>query len=144
LISPLKEGANPRNYNDTIITSKTFYGVNLIENKKLQERLISNDLNDLIGGDQIETVLMSNNKGRTIKLYDNPYHSINIINMNISKYYLFKCFVNYLFKPKSEIFIPIINEFNAMTSLETDILKIGIQIRVGDWYWNNPHQTVDL
>ena len=144
LIEPLKEGASPRNYNDTIISSNKFYGVNLIEHKKLQEKLVTSNLLDIIGGSNVQTVMMSNNKGRIIKLYDNPFYKTQISNMNISKYDLFHCFVSYLFKPKSEIFIPILNEFNAMTTIDDSILKIGIQIRVGDWYWNNPHQSVDL
>lgn len=42
-------GANPRNYNSTVLDSKRYHAVNTIENKKMQETLIYTNLRQFLG-----------------------------------------------------------------------------------------------
>eukprot|EP01036_Dinobryon_divergens_P031872 gene31872-41357_t len=89
--------------------------------------------------EEYQTVLMSVNKGRVLKMFDNPHHIHRIQSLNMSKGAAFGCIVDFLFAPHPHIFLPLLREFD-----EDEVLKIGIQVRVGDWYWSNTQHTVDL
>jgi len=148
LVEPLIEGAQPRNYNESILQTKQYNAVNTIEQKGLQDMLLHSNLTQFLGEDY-QTVFLSLNKGRVLKIYDNPCHKDDINRFNMSKRHTFGCFVDFLFKPRPEIFLPVFKQFDIMTSksianAKDDVLKIGIQIRVGDWYWTNTQHHVDL
>eukprot|EP01035_Chromulina_nebulosa_P029929 gene29929-39730_t len=83
------------------------------------------------GHDEYQTVLMSVNKGRVLKMFDNPHHIHRIQSLNMSKGAAFGCIVDFLFAPHPHIFLPLLREFDVMTAhssnKEDEVLKIGIQ-----------------
>ena len=42
-------GADPRNYNESVLNSKAFNAVNTIENRRLQDMMINSDLKTFLG-----------------------------------------------------------------------------------------------
>jgi hypothetical protein len=136
LIEPLKDSAQIKNYNETIISSKKYYAVNTIGDIRLQDRLLRQDLS-LIMGTDAETTLMVINRGKTIRMFENEHYTEQTWNkMKLNPYIAFGCLLNYFLQPKSEIFLPVYDQFMAMSSLDPTVLKISIQIRTGDHTWN--------
>ena len=88
-----------------------------------------------------KTVLMISNRGKTIHMYNNRFHQQQLQEMGMTRYSTFGCLVNFLLQPKSEIFLPFLPEFKAMTDRDPSVLKISIQIRVGDSVWDSAAST---
>ena len=42
-------GADPRNYNESVLSSKAFNAINTIENRKLQDMMVNSDLKSFLG-----------------------------------------------------------------------------------------------
>ena len=42
-------GADPRNYNESVLSSKEFNAINTIENRKLQDMMVNSDLKTFLG-----------------------------------------------------------------------------------------------
>ena len=72
-------------------------------------------------------MLMSVNKGRVLKMFDNPHHIHRIQSLNMSKGAAFGCIVDFLFAPHPHIFLPLLREFDVMTAhrsiIESYLLK---------------------
>jgi hypothetical protein len=63
--------------------------------------------------------------------------------MGLSPHTAFGCLTNFMLVPKSSIFTPLAEQFLTMADLNPDILKISIQIRVGDATWSSPSSIED-
>ena len=135
LIEPLREKANPNNYNSTILESKKYYAVNTIENIRLQDSFLRQDIVQILGGADIETTMLVSNRGKTIRIFENSNYIQKLEYMKLNPYTAFGCLVNYIIQPKKEIFLPIYEQFEKITIPDPKILKISIQIRTGDQIW---------
>jgi hypothetical protein len=146
LIEPLKFQARNRNYNQSILDTKEYFAVNTIDDFRLQDKLLRRDLNEVLGGlNEFKTVFLSSNRGKTIRIFENDNHNKVLKEMGLTPYNAFGCLVNYLLKPKEDIFIPVLEEYKKMTSTDTNTLKITIQIRVGDWLWTSTdHNSLNV
>ena len=142
LIEPLNEKANPRQYNQTVLDSKQFYAVNTINDIKLQDSTLRKDLNVILGGDA-QTTMMVGNRGKTIRLFENSFVNKRLVeDMALNPHTLFGCLINYMMQPKREIFLPVYDQFEKMSKIDPQVLKVSIQIRAGDHVWaNNNHDA---
>jgi hypothetical protein len=145
LIEPLKEKANPKNYNDTVLASKEYFAVNTIENIRLQDSFLRQDLVPILGGDARTTLLVSN-RGKTIRMFENQHYVQRLQDMKLNPYTAFGCLLNYLVQPKPQIFLPMYDQFVQMTEPNPAVLKISIQVRAGDSVWGSntgPHNAAE-
>lgn len=140
LIEPLREKASHRQYNESIISKGEFFAINTINDIKLQDRFLRQDLNKELGSS--ENVMIVMNRGKTIRMFENSYHRDDLTKMGLTPDTAFGCIANFLFEPKPEIFAPFLTELGMLK--EKNVLKIGIQIRAGDSYLMNNHHTADL
>lgn len=140
ILEPLKFKANPRNYNSSVLGSHDYYAVNTIDDYKLLDRLLRFDLNEIMNK-EAWTTLISINRGKTIRMFENQNHIARLSATGLTSATAFGCIVNYLIKPKPEIFLPVVNQLHTMASLTSNILKIGIQIRTGDRTMGNSHRA---
>jgi len=144
LIVPLKENAHPRQYNQSVLDSKSYFAVNSINRVRKEEALAFQDAAKLLGGDAITTFLITN-RGKTIRMFDNPARSKRIEELGLNTMTLFGCLVNYAIQPKREIFLPVFDQFEKMSRFDSKVLKISIQVRAGDHVWvNNTQYTTQV
>eukprot|EP01038_Epipyxis_sp_PR26KG_P013298 gene13298-17817_t len=156
IIEPLKfDAKSPRNYDQLILEKHEHYAINMMEDMKMVNMFTVRNLNDLLSINS-SIIFITTTRGRTIKMIDNTFHHSQLQQMGLNKYNIFRCLFNYLMQPKPHIFLPVYNQFIEMTnniyqkysmkssSLVTNptnptdkVVIIGIQIRVGDGYWNN-------
>jgi hypothetical protein len=142
LIEPLKYRALIRNYNDSILQSGMFYGVNTIEDLPLQDRLLREKL-DTIAQANSTFVLMSNNRGKTIRMFENHNYRLRLSRYGLNPDNAFGCILNFLMAPKPQIFAPFYPQLMTMSNMS--ILRIGIQIRAGDQLlMSNGNHTVNI
>lgn len=143
LIEPLKYKASVRNYNQTVLDSKQYFGVNTIDDIKLQDKLLRQDINLILGGADVVDSMVAINRGKTIRIFENSHHKDQLLGYGLTANNAFGCVFDFIFKPKPEIFVPIIPQLQRFQSKNT--LRIGIQIRAGDWYlFTNGQHTVAL
>lgn len=135
LLEPLKLMAPIRNYNESVLQSKEYYAVNLLDDWRFQDKLIRGNLTELMGG-EARTTLMVSNRGKTIRMFENPYYA-GKLRKRLTPHTAFGCCVNYLLQPKPEIFLPFKDQFAVMAATDPAVLKISVQIRVGDWSWDD-------
>ena len=141
LLEPLKLKVDRRNYNESVLASKEYWAVNTLDDWRFQDRLIREDLSVLMGGDT-QTTLMVSNRGKTIRMFENLHYQHRLTKIGLTPYTAFGCMTNYLIQPRPEIFLPVAKQFEFMSRNQSDVLKISIQVRVGDWAWaDKDHQT---
>ena len=126
-----------RDYTFDITMTRKFLAFNTIEDHRMQYKLTHGNIRSAIPH-EYETVMMTMNRGKTIEILDNPYHTDELHRLGLTKENAFGCMINFLLQPRPQIFLPIANEFIQMATKSTKLLKIGIQIRIGDIAW---HQT---
>lgn len=145
LVDPLLENAETRQYNDSVLDKKEYFAVNTINNIGLQDMLIDKNLTEVLGGSS-STVMMSMNRGKTVRLSENPTHGQELLSHGLDPYNTFGCLTNYLLKPRREILdlVPAIVEKMTYTDSNNNILKISIQIRDGDQVFRGLHSEVNL
>ncbi len=144
LIEPLMHKAKVRNYNDTVLASKKYFAVNTIDDWKLQDKFLRQNLNDLIGRD-VETTLLVINRGKTIRMFENTNHVEKLKHTGLTQNNAFGCIATYLLQPRLENFQLVPSEmFMSMTDPSDSVLKIAIQIRAGDWYLENSKHDIDI
>lgn len=145
LIEPLKHKASVRNYNESVLESKKYFAVNTLDDFRLQDRLLRGNLTDILGGSNIETVLMVTNRGKTIRMFENQnYVKYLTDHMGLNPSTAFGCLANYLIQPKPKIFLSAFSEFSNLTNPDPSVLKIAIQIRTGDSSLENIQHSIDL
>jgi len=143
LIEPLHEKAGNRNYNKSVLDSKKYYAVNTINDYRLQDALLRQDLSGLMGGTDVRTTLMVGNRGKTIRMFENEHYSKFLKSTGMTPYTLFGCLTNYIIQPKKEIFLPVAEQFLRMTDPDPKVLKISIQIRTGDGTWDENDANIN-
>lgn len=146
MIDPLRHKANPRNYNSSVLESRKFFAVNTIDDFRLQDRLLRGNLNELMGSDA-QTTLIAINRGKTIRMFENQNHVEQLKAMGLTPETAFGCMVNFLLKPKPDVFLPVIAQLEtlgAASAVDSKVLKIGIQIRTGDHSMAQPDRKVDV
>lgn len=164
LIEPLKYKATTRNYNESVLASGLYYGVNTIDDIRLQDRFLRQDIEEIVGGKDVLTSFVSINRGKTIRIHENSHYADRLKNMGLTDYNTFGCMVNYLLKPKPEIFLPVMNQYNGLmrpissSAVATTVatiaaaadssskavpppLVIGIHIRMGDAHHDKTHHV---
>lgn len=145
LTAPLVVNATQRNYNTSYLLLQKHNAVNTIENDKLLTVLTSSDLYSQLG--DAETVLLSTNRGRTIVMFENRFHALQLYRMELNRYTAFGCLFRYLMEPRPEIFLSVQDIFMKMTNRnrhKRTVLRIAIQIRIGDEALaNNPTVAID-
>lgn len=83
-----------------------------------------------LGHENVQTIFAASNRGRIVRLFDNPYHRSQLFRMGLHPRTAFRCLFNFLFSPSYAILEAMSREFLALESPDT--LKIAINIRVGD------------
>lgn len=79
----------------------------------------------------VENVLWVSNRGATYPLMSNPYHRSQLWQYGLTSENAFMCGFFYLCKPNSALTALYEPYWKVMS--DPDTLKIGIQVRVGDW-----------
>lgn len=131
-LEPLRETAVVRNYNLSIQESHSYYAVNLISDNRLYDNLLRNGCPFLHASESRDTVFTVNNRGRIGRMFENPAYKERLIQMGLTPRTAFGCLLNYLIQPRPEIFLPVFDQFTAMTDPDPGVLKISIHIRAGD------------
>lgn len=141
ITDPLHEGANPKQLSEEIIQQGHYYAMNLI-GRDLKELYETTNINETLTKN--EQVFISSNHGISIKLFSNSIYAEKLKSFGFTKDNIFGCSIQYLFKPKMEIFQPIQTELQLVSSnIEANNLVIGIQIRVGDRTWESNRNQQD-
>ena len=125
VLEPLLENAALRQFNDSVFPH-AFAAVNLIGSRS--DEMFDGDL--LMHHSVARVILVSTNRGRTVRLFDHPSFTEALEGTGLSADTAFGCFVNYLFKPLSEDFEHLQPQHSLANNQE--LIKIGIQVRVGD------------
>ena len=121
------------------------------------------DLNTLPvdGGGDKPVLFMASNRGRVFRLFDNPHHRRKMFDMGLRPETAFACGFRFLFAPNGmtrdetgwqlaeEHLLPghfpdDDEEEEKALELAQDVLRIGIQIRVGDFVFNKPGKAQAL
>jgi hypothetical protein len=122
---PLK--APDKQYNSSILASKEYYAINLLDDTEYQDKILHERWDELMGG-EAKTTLIVSNRGKTIKMFENKYHRAQLFNWGLSNYNAFGLLSSSLLRPKDEIFIPVYETFKRVTDSDPKLLKIGIQV----------------
>jgi hypothetical protein len=139
VIEPLKYKAKIRNFNESILSTGLYNAVNTIEDYRLLDRLLRENLEDLMHR-TAATTFLAINRGKTIRMFENKHHVDKLTKMGLKPETAFGCFVNYLIKPNSTIFTHFpASTFQLLATPSPTILKIGLQIRAGDRYMGMDH-----
>lgn len=93
-----------------------------------QKVLYHSNLSLAIGAS--ETVFVFADRGGTVRLFDNPYHRKQLIQLGMRPDTLHGCVMDFLFRPKRNILDSLAPTTARLPAAEG--LTIGIQIRVGD------------
>ena len=80
--------------------------------------------------DHTQTLYAGSNRGRIVRLFDNPYHRSQLFRMGLRPETAVRCAFDFLFSPTDQLKKAMSREFSILKSDE--ILKISINIRVGD------------
>eukprot|EP01036_Dinobryon_divergens_P032402 gene32402-41978_t len=145
LMQPLSPDASirgGRDYSMTVMMSREYLAFNTIEDHRMQYKLTNRNILYAIPS-YYKTVMMSMNRGKTIAIMDNPNHKKDLESLGLSKQNVFGCIVNFLLQPLPQIFLPLKDEIFHMSDRSDSgrkVLKIGIQIRIGDDSWGDHHR----
>lgn len=83
-----------------------------------------------VGHDNVTTVVVASNRGRVWDLFDNPFSRQALMDMGLRPDTAIACAFSYLFRPRQEVKALYADTWKTMA--DPSILKIGIQIRLGD------------
>ena len=138
-----------------------FGSMYLINNKS--DFFATKDLNTLPldGGADKPVLFMASNRGRVFRLFDNPHHGRKLFDMGLRPETAFACGFRFLFAPNAmtrdetgwqlaeEYLLPgnfpdDDDEQEKSLAFAEDVLRIGIQIRVGDFVFNAPGKAQAL
>jgi hypothetical protein len=135
VLDVLKDKANPRNYNSSVLSVGEYNAVHTLNDYKLLDKFLRQDINEVFGGDKFRNVMFLMNRGKTIRLFENTHYSKRLTEeMQLTPDTAFGCICNFIIQPRPEIFssstmAPILQKLTTPDPLE---LKIAIQIRAGD------------
>jgi hypothetical protein len=121
--------------------NKSHPGGNFLFDGTFEKSLIVNAIGDgefLLSKQTIDTIQVANltdlyvvsNRGRTISMFDKPFLKKKLTSMGLTKSSAFGCALRYLFRPRPEVFVPLLPTLQTLTLPDT--LKIAIHIRTHD------------
>ena len=100
-------------------------------NSSLDALLLMGDVRQQPRGHaDVPVVVVATNRGRVVRLFDNPHHADQLRAFGLRPDTGPACAFHYLFRPRREVMRAFAREFAALA--DGDVLKIGIHIRVGD------------
>ena len=91
--------------------------------------LMDETINRLDDGNFTELYVVSN-RGRTISMFEKPSLKKKLSKLGLTKSSAFGCALRFLFRPRPEVFIPLLPTLDALTL--PGIIKIAIHIRTHD------------
>lgn len=141
LLDPLRDNAANRYYDQATLAQGKYYAVNTINQYKLQDAFLRQDINNLLGNSY--NIFISINRGKTIRIFENDHYKQKLASMGLLPYTAFGCMVHYLFTPRPEIFVPVLPQLHSLIhhsyprsvasgNDKVASLRIGIHIRTGD------------
>jgi len=96
----------------------------------------SGNLSELAGDKEV--ILMSLNRGASLRLFDNPFHAEQLYSMGLTPDNAFGCAMEFLFHPA-----PVVMELiEPGLKILRSAISIGIHIRVGDHVFETLDSTV--
>jgi hypothetical protein len=164
IIEPLQHKAKARNYNSSILETKKYYAVNTIDDWKLQDKFLRQDISQILGK-EFQTTFIAMNRGKTIRVFENTHYQKQLAETGMNPSNCFGCVVEFLIQPKPSVFLSVYNEFLLMRDLtasyyasysssplieedkkkmKKNTLVIAIQIRTGDENLSNEQHTLQL
>lgn len=78
----------------------------------------------------ISNIYVVSNRGRSIAMFDHPYLKYKLSKLGLKKSTAFGCALRYIFKPRPEIFLPILPTLETL--VKPNVIKIAIHIRTHD------------
>ena len=104
------------------------------------ELLLTGDVRlNPIGHANVSAVVIASNRGRVWELFDNPHHKKTLLEYGIRPETAISCAFRYLFRPRREVKDMFRTTWAALG--DSQVLKIGIHIRVGDSALRNDTNT---
>ena len=104
------------------------------------ELLLTGDVRlNPIGHANVSAVVIASNRGRVWDLFDNPHHKKTLLQYGIRPETAISCAFRYLFRPRRVVKDMFRTTWTALG--DAQVLKIGIQIRVGDNVLKNDTNT---
>jgi hypothetical protein len=94
--------------------------------------LLSEEFSEIVLNRSYEWVYICSNRGITIPAFSLPEYNRRLSQYGLTTSTTFGCALNYLFKPKPEIFVPLLPIMREMAKPERRGLRIAIQIRTND------------
>mmetsp|Transcript_12281 Transcript_12281/g.21751 ORF Transcript_12281/g.21751 Transcript_12281/m.21751 type:complete len:416 (-) Transcript_12281:21-1268(-) len=82
-------------------------------------------------GSNATIIVASSNRGRSFKVFSNPFHSAVLLKYGLRPDTCFACIFKFLFEPKPEVAEAALSVLSHL-HVNEHALKIGIHIRVGD------------
>lgn len=141
LLEPLKDKANPKNYNASVLAQNEYNAIHTLNDYKLLDRFLRQDIDKIFGSARNIMFLM--NRGKTIRLFENTFHSAMLKdNMGLTPEVAFGCITQFLLRPRPEIFATLMPQLERITSSPA-ALKIGIHVRAGDSVLLNANHNID-
>lgn len=151
VLEPVTHKQRINSFNESVLASQEYSSVSMIDNIRKQDEVLTKDAESLLshqGKGLTKTVLVTANRGLLTRYADvNSLHRDRLKAMGLDTYNSFGCIINYLFTPKPDIFAPLAAQHAIMTAKRPErdrVLRIGIQIRVGDWVWGDRNHSVNL
>ncbi|DBB13148.1 TPA: hypothetical protein ACH3X3_004902 [Trebouxia sp. C0006] len=103
----------------------------LVNNDTLNDQIFgSENLQDsaLVPGSKF--LLVASNRGRSIKLFDNPHHRDQLLEWGLTSHTAATCAYRFLFREQQHVLDTFQQDLDLLKN--KSVLKIGIQIRAGD------------
>ncbi len=123
-----------RSYGPNINTS-VYWSMYLINDDYSNSFFLSSNVSKYpLDHDNVSILFVASNYGRIIRLFDNPYHRSQLFRMGLRPETAVKCAFDFLFSPTVSLRQAMSKEFPVLKSV--DILKISINVRVGDSAFN--------
>jgi hypothetical protein len=119
-----------RSYGSDVDT-RLYWPVYLINDEAANAFFLSSNISKYpIDHDNVSTLFVASNRGRIVRLFDNPYHRSQLFRMGLRPETATKCAFNFLFSPTDSVRTAMSREISILQSI--DVLKISVNIRVGD------------
>lgn len=102
---------------------------------------VKSNLSNLPSGYDTPFVFFASNRGKVYRLFQNPFHLKHLHAIGLTPPTAFACAFTYLFKPNAAVMSiarPLIDQL-----MDSDVLKIGIQVRTGD-HMITSNSSVDI
>ncbi len=81
------------------------------------------------GNPNAPVVLFASNRGRTVKLFDNPHYRAQLLEWGLTPETALSCAFKFLFKPAPGTVRAVVQELAALDAAGPEVLRIGLQIR---------------